>query len=65
MICLIIGIAGIVLGVLIGYFAKGNCTKGPCLGSGVPDKIIADGDTEITQKIFDGIKADNIRKYLK
>ena len=38
-IYLIIGIVCIVIAVLIGYFAKTNCTKGPCLGAGVPDVI--------------------------
>ena len=69
----LVGAVLFAIGVVIGYFGKktptstaeDKCPEGPCLGPHVPDSINQDGDPSITQKIIDGIKADNIRENLR
>ena len=60
---------GIGIGVLIGWFSNngseaGVTQDGVCLGPDVPEKIIQDGEPEITGLIFDNINAMNIRANL-
>ncbi|XP_071164480.1 N-acetylated-alpha-linked acidic dipeptidase 2-like [Mytilus edulis] len=63
-------IVGFVIGILIGRFA--TCPEenevpkqdGTFL-LGVSDSIIKDGDPKISEEIINGIRADNIRKYLR
>ena len=63
----VVGIIGIMMGVLIGYFGRhcNSCAAGPCLGPHVPRKIIEEADATITEKIKQKISADNIRDNLK
>ena len=64
------GVVGVGLGVIIGYFGRGPgdsraACNGPCLGEGVSDRIIEDGDPTITQKLIEQINAANIGHVLK
>ena len=67
LLCIVIGVLGIIIGALIGHFAtkSDDCPEGPCLGAGVPKNIISEADPSITKKIIDGTSADNIRENLR
>ena len=65
LISLAVGVTGIIIGVLIGYFTAKRSSDGPCLGPGVPDNIISEGDDAIMKKIIDSVSADNIRNNLR
>lgn len=60
---------GIGAGVLIGYLSFDedcpNEDQGPCLGSGVPHKIIEDATPGILEKILERMDAKRIRENLR
>ena len=67
LLCIVIGVLGIIIGALIGHFAtkSDDCPGGPCLGAGVPENIISEADPSVTKKIIDTTSADNIRENLR
>ncbi|XP_076097524.1 N-acetylated-alpha-linked acidic dipeptidase 2-like isoform X2 [Mytilus galloprovincialis] len=63
-------IVGFVIGILIGRFA--TCPEEKVVPKqdgtflqGVSDSIIKDGDPKISEEILNGIRAENIREYLR
>ena len=73
--CLIIyGIVAIVIGFIVGILigryvtCPEEDTPIPAEGvflEGVSEKIIKDGDPNVSQMLIDGVNADNIRNYLR
>ena len=67
---IVLVIVGFTIGILIGRFA--TCPKSDTESKkdgtflpGVPESIIQDGDPKISGDLINGIKAENIRQYLR
>lgn len=59
-IVLVTLIVGVGVGVLIGYFARPQSAQ-----ESLMEKLTADANPSIQQKLMDAIDANNIRDYLK
>lgn len=71
---LVVLAAGILVGFMIGWLSKPaddptpgppEEERGPCLGVGVPNKIIQDGEGWVQDRVLQDIQPDNIRDNLE